>query len=101
MLDCDGLPGQGGELGVGGGPVGLDHGDVVGLLGLDQPGDVRLDRVQGVEGDDGAGQVQRCQERWEVCGFVRLRADPRLGEGHDGAVSDCGEQMPARCGETG
>lgn len=34
-LDCDGLPGQDGELGVGGG--------------------------LGVEGDDGAGQVQRCQ----------------------------------------
>jgi hypothetical protein len=55
VLDRDGLPGQGGELGVGGGLVGLDHGDVVGLLGLDQPGNVRLDRVQSVEGDDGAG----------------------------------------------
>ena len=50
--------------------VGLDHGDVVGLLGLDRPEHVRLDRVQGVEG-------------------------------HDDAVSDCGGQMPAHCGETG
>lgn len=86
---------------MGSGLVGLDHGDVVGLLGLDQPGDVRLDRVQGVEGDDGAGQVQRCQQRTEVCGFVRLRADLHLSEGHDGAVSDRGEQMPTRRGETG
>ncbi|WP_366916525.1 hypothetical protein [Streptomyces sp.] len=101
VLDCDVLPGQGGELGVSGGLVGLDHGDVVGLLGFDQPGDVRLDQVQGVEGDDGAGQVQRCQERLEVRGFVRLRAGLHLGEGHDGAVSDRGEQMPARRGETG
>lgn len=101
VLDCDGLPGQSGELGVGGGLVGLDHGDVVGLLGFHQPGDVRLDRVQGVEGDDGAGQVQRCQQRPEVRGFVRLRADLHLGEGHEGAVGDRGEQMPARRGETG
>jgi hypothetical protein len=101
VLDCDGLPGQGGELGVDGGLVGLDHGDVVGLLGLDQPGDVRLDGVQGVEGDDGAGQVQRCQQWTEVCGFVRLRADFYLGKGHDGAVGDRGEQMSARRGETG
>ncbi|WP_232247973.1 hypothetical protein [Streptacidiphilus rugosus] len=68
VLDGDVAPGQGGQLAVGGGLVGLDHGDVVGLLGLDQPGDVRLDRVQCVEGDDGAGQVQRREQGLEVRG---------------------------------
>jgi hypothetical protein len=59
--DGDVPPWQGRKLPVGDGLVGLDHDNVVGLLGLDQPGDVRLDRVQGVEGNDSAGQVQRCQ----------------------------------------
>jgi hypothetical protein len=101
VLDGDVPPGQGRELAVGGRLVGLDHGDVVGLFGFDEPGDVRPDRVQSVEGHDRAGQVQWCQQRLEVCRLVRLRADLGLGEGHDGAVGDCGEQVPSRRFETG
>jgi hypothetical protein len=40
----------------------------VGLLDLDQPGDVRLDRVQGVKGDEGAGQVEGFEQGPEVGG---------------------------------
>jgi hypothetical protein len=65
---------------VGGGLVRLDYGDVVRLLGLDQPADVRLDRVQGVEGHRDTGQVQRREQRLEVPGYVRLRTDLHLGE---------------------
>lgn len=81
---------------MGDGLVGLDYGDVVGLLGFDKLGDVRSDRVQGVEGYDGAGQVQWRQQRLEVRRLVRLRADFGLGQGHDGAMSDRGEQVPSR-----
>jgi hypothetical protein len=49
-----------------------------------------------VEGDDGADQVQRGQQRLEVRGLVRLGADFGLGEGDDAAVGDGGEQVPAR-----
>jgi hypothetical protein len=70
VLDGDVPPGQGGELTVCGRLIGLDHRDVVGLLGLDQPGDVRLDRVRCVEGDKGSVQVQGLQQRLEVRGLV-------------------------------
>jgi hypothetical protein len=81
VLDGDVVPGQARELPVGGRLVALDHGDVVGVLGLDEPGDVRLDRVQGVEGDQGAVQVQGLEQGPEVRGLVRLRPDLCPGEG--------------------
>jgi hypothetical protein len=81
VLDGDVGPGQGGELPVGGRLVAFDHGDVVGVLGLDQPGDVRLERVRGVEGYESSVQVQRFEQGPHVGGLVRLRSDLRLGEG--------------------
>ena len=95
-------PGQGGELGVGGGLVGLDDGDVVGLLRLDQPGDVGLDRVQGIEGDHGAGQVQRRQQRaGSACVSFVFAPTSTWARVATGAVGDRGEQMPARRGRGG
>lgn len=98
VLDGDVVPGQGGKLPVGGRLVTLDHGDVVGVLGLDQPGGVRLDRVQGVEGDESSVHVQRFEQGPEVRGLVRLLPDLRLGEGQGPVVGDGGEQVPAAGG---
>ncbi len=81
VLEGDVPPGQGGELTVCGRLVRLDHRDVVGLLGLDQPAGVRLGRVQSVESDESSVQVQRFQQGLVVRGLVRFRAGLRLGEG--------------------
>lgn len=64
-------------------------------------GDVRLDRVQSVEGDEGSVQVQWPEQGLKVRGLVCLRVDLRLGEGHGPVVGDRGEQMPALDGQTG
>lgn len=101
MLDGHLVPGQARELLAGGRLIPLDHGDVVGVLGLDEPGDVRLHRVQGVEGDQSSVQVQRCEQAPEVRGLVRLRPHLRLGEGQGLVVGDRGEQMPAASGQAG
>ena len=84
VLDGHRVPVQGVQLGPGGGLVGLDHGDVVRLLGLDQPGDVGLHRVQRVEGDHGSVQVERCEQGLEVPCLVGLGPDLGLGEGDRG-----------------
>ncbi|MGQ4457531.1 hypothetical protein [[Kitasatospora] papulosa] len=89
VVDGDVAPGQGGELPVGGRLVALDHGDVVRVLGLDQPGDVRLDGVQGIEGDESSAQVQRFEQGLEVRG---------LGEGQGPVMGDGGQQVPAAGG---
>ncbi|MEU3436552.1 hypothetical protein [Streptomyces sp. NPDC006863] len=88
-LDGGDGPGQGGGL------VALDHGDVVGVLGLDQPDGVRLDPVQGVGDDERSVQVQQLEQGTEGRGFVRLRSAFRLGEGQGPVVGDGGEQVPA------
>ena len=49
--------------------------DVMRLLVLDQPVQVRPHRVEGVEGHHGAVQVHRSQEFGEVAGLVVLDAD--------------------------
>lgn len=74
-------PGQPGDLAVGGGLVGLDHRDVVRVLGLDQPRQVVFDGVQGIEGDHGPGRIQLAQQWAEVAGLVGLGAHLSLGDG--------------------
>jgi hypothetical protein len=60
-------PGQLVELGVQGGVVALDQGDVVGLLLLDEEAGVVVLGEQGVEGDDLAGQVHRSEQGTRRC----------------------------------
>lgn len=80
--------------------VALDHGDVVGLLVLDQePGVLGL-RVQRVEGDHRAGQVERSEEGLEGGDFVGFLADLALGDdlaacGHRGEEVDLGAVLSA------
>ena len=56
----------------------LDDRDVMRLLVLDQPVQVRPHRVECVEGHHGAGQVHRSQEFGEVAGLVVLNPDLKL-----------------------
>ncbi|MGW1810110.1 hypothetical protein [Streptomyces sp. NPDC002078] len=53
-----------------GGVVALDHGNVVGLLVLDEEASMLSLRVQRVEGDHGVGEVQRREQRFEEGDFV-------------------------------
>ena len=75
------LPVQTVQLGPGGGLIGLDHGHVVRLLGLGQPGDIGLHGVQRVEGDHVSVQVERCKQGPEVPRLVGLGPHFGLGEG--------------------
>jgi hypothetical protein len=61
VLDGDLVPGQGGELVVQGGLVGLDDQQVVGVLVGDQPVGVLALGMQGVGGEDPPGEVQVLQ----------------------------------------
>jgi len=63
--DGDLAPGQGGQLVVQGGLVGLDDQEVGGVLVGDQPVGVRTLGVQRVGGQDPPGQVQAVQQRLE------------------------------------
>lgn len=93
VLDGDGRPAKSVQLGPGAGLVGLDGGDVLRLLGLDEPGDVGLHRVQRVESDHVAWQVERCQEGLEVRGLVGLASDLGSGEREGPLAGDGGQQM--------
>jgi len=56
----------------------LDDRDVMRVLVLDQPVQVRPYRVKGIEGHHGAGQVHRSQQLGEVAGLVVLDADLKM-----------------------
>jgi hypothetical protein len=77
----------------------------VGVLRLDEPGDVRLDRVQGVEGDQGFVEVERFGQGLEARGLIRLGfdldLDLGLGEGQGPVVGDGGDQVSAAGGQAG
>lgn len=75
VLDGDCVPVQTVQLGPGVGLIGLDHGHVVRLLGLHQPGDIGLHGVQRVEGGHVFVQVERCEQGLEVPCLVGLGPD--------------------------
>ncbi|GHE66394.1 hypothetical protein GCM10017771_90130 [Streptomyces capitiformicae] len=52
--------------------------------------------MAGIEGDDGAGEVERRQQGFEVAHFVGLRTDFDLGNRGDAVVGDRREQVTAR-----
>jgi hypothetical protein len=68
--DGDLAPGQGGQLVVQGGLVGLDDQQVGGVLGGDQPVGVGVLGVERVGGDHSAGEVQPLQQGSELGDLV-------------------------------
>jgi hypothetical protein len=76
----------------------LDDGDVVGLLLPGQPVQVRPYRVEGVEGDHGAGQVQGLQESGEVAGLVVLDVDLEVVQEAAAVLGDAEKMHPGAVG---
>jgi len=76
----------------------LDDRDVVRLLFRDQPVQVRPHGMQGIEGDYGAGQVQRFQELGEVAGLVVLDADLEVVQQAAAVLGDTEQVNPGAVG---
>ena len=76
----------------------LDDGDVVSLLVLNQPVQVRPDRVESVGGHHGSVQVQRFQERGEVAGLVVLDVHLNMIQEVPAVLGDAEEMDPGAVG---
>jgi hypothetical protein len=94
--DGDLAPGQGGELVVQAGLVGLDDQQVGGVLVGDQPVGVLTLGVHGVGGQDPPGQVQALQQRLEPGDLVGLGVDVDLGQDAAAGVVHRGQQVDLR-----
>jgi hypothetical protein len=79
----------------------LDDGDVVGFLVLDQPVQVRPDRVEGVGGHHGSVQVQGFQERGEVAGLVVLDVHLEVIQEPPAVLGDAEKVDPGAVGAAG
>jgi hypothetical protein len=90
------VPGQGGELVVQGGLVGLDDQQIGGVLVGDQPVGVLALGVHGVGGEDPAGEVQVLQERLEPGDLVGGVVDVGLSEDRPGGVVHHRQQVHRR-----
>lgn len=86
-------PRQPSQLVVQGGVVGLDEGDVVRVLVLDQEAGVVVLGQHRVEGDHGVGQVERVEQGLERGDLVALGVDLSLGDDGAGAVQGSGQQV--------
>ena len=94
-------PGQGLDLGIQQRLVFLHDGDVVGFLVVDQPVQVRPDRVEGVGGHHGAGQVHRFQELGEMAGLVVLDVDFKVVQEVPAVFGGAEEVDPGAVGAAG
>ncbi len=79
----------------------LDDRDVVRLFVLDQPVQVRPDRVKGVGGHHGAVQVQRFQQRGEMAGLVVLDVHLEVIQEPPAVLGDAEEMNPGAVGAAG
>ena len=86
VSDGDVAPGQGLELVVERGLVGLHDQQVGGVLGGDQPVGMLALSVERIGSDDGVGQVQAVQQRPESGDLIRLAVHRGLGEDPAGGV---------------
>ena len=79
----------------------LDDRDVVRFLVLHQPAQVRPDRVEGIEGHHGAGQVHWLQQLGEVAGLVVLDADLEMVQEVAAMLGDAEQVDPGPIGAAG
>jgi hypothetical protein len=94
--DRDVAPGQGGQLVVQGGLVGLDDQDVGGVLSVDQPVGVLALGVHGVGGHHPSGKVQALQQGPELGDLVAGGVHVGLGQDRTAGVVHRGEQVDRR-----
>jgi len=92
--DRDVAPGQGGKLGVQSGLVALDDQQVVSAAPGQVGGVVTLG-MQGIGGDDRAGDIHAVQQRAEQGDLVGLRAHLHLAQYHAMGVIESRQQVAA------
>jgi hypothetical protein len=94
--DRDVAPGQGGEVMVQAGLVGLHDPQVGGVLLSDQPVGVLALGVERIGSDHGIGELQAVQQRPELGDLVGLAVHPGLAQDASGGVVHHRQQMHLR-----